>query len=204
MLNKNFIQMIANELSEDLDLCVWGNNITEGIIRSTIESSILFLGYLKPNRRTSSIIFVDNINQDFLFNIKSTYLNDGNQNTYILSMSFEEENEDDEDIYYFTDIPELMNFIKIYARDNYNIFYSQISKYETFAEQDRAQIEFYMIPIIFTCIYNYVNNPALSNGILEVKDCVTFKQSMGFIKVKFSSNVKQLFKSDKFSEILNK
>lgn len=203
MLNEQFVKMVNNELSQTIDFCVWGNNITEGIIRSTIEASILFLGYLKSNKRTSSIVFTDNIDGSFLFNIKSTFLNDGNDNTYILSMSFEDISENDEDVYYFIDIPELTNWVKIYAKEKYEIYYSDISSAGIQREQDESQLIFYIIPLIFTCIYNYININPESNGILEVKDCVTFKLVQNEVRVKFSPHTKQLFKSDKYIEMIN-
>lgn len=202
MLSKEFIQVVNNELSQSLDFCVWGNNITEGIIRSTIEASILFLGYLKPNKRTSSIVFTHHIDGDFLFNIKSTFLNDGNDNTYVLSLNYEDISEGDEDIYYFTDIPELSDFLKIYARNNYEIYYSS-SHLGEYNNPDIVQITFYIIPVIFTCIQNYVADVSISQGILEVKDCVRFKLYQGGIKTTFQARVKQLFKSDKYLEIMN-
>lgn len=203
MINKNLAQLIGNQLSESIDFCVWENSITEGIIKSTIEASILFLGYLKQNRRTSTVVFTNSIDNSFLFCIKSTFLNDGNENIYVLSMSYEEENEGDEDVYYFIDTPELARFLKIYAEENYGIYYSNISPGGSIRDQEENQIIFYIISIVFECLYNFINDISLSNGILEIKDCALFKYSQGGIKIKFLANTKQLFKSDKFTETLN-
>lgn len=203
MINSKLVQMIGDQLSETIDFCVWENNITEGIIRSTIEASIIFLGYLKPNRRTSTIVFTDSVNNEFLFCIKSTFLNDGNENIYVLSMSYEEENEGDEDVYYFIDTSELARFLKIYAEENYGIYYSNIAPNGLIREDDENEIVFYIISVVFECLYNFVNNISLSNGILEIKDCVVFKSNQDGIKIRFLANTKQLFKSDKFTELIN-
>lgn len=200
MLNQDFVQMINNELAETADFCVWEGTLTEGIIRSTIEACILFLGYLKTNKRTSTVVFTDNIDGGFLFNIKSTFINDGTEKTYALTMSFEDDGESDEDLYYFTDTPELTEFLKIYAKTNYDIYYCK----DTLTGMSTPQIIFYIIPVVFTCVYNFVmgaNSP--SDGILDVKNCVTFKFDPEGINIKFSPQTKQLFKSDKYLEIMN-